>query len=251
MSAYVSNSPFSLRGKSILVTGASSGIGRSVAVECSKAGANLYITGRNTERLNKTMSALEGSCNKLFVADLTAEDELRILVQQIDKIDGICLCAGINQTVPLGFLSRKNVDSIFETNFFSQIELLRLILRKKLLNENASVVAISSIGGNYVFTPGAAAYGASKASLLSWMKTAAKELAPKFRINCICPGQIDTPMNKNGQITEEQYTQYMNSIPMKCFGKPEDVAYGTLYLLSNASKWVTGSVLTIDGGTTL
>ena len=166
-------------------------------------------------------------------------------------LDGIVLCAGVNLTLPIGFFTRKKVDSIFDTNFFSQIELLRLLIKKKLLKGGASVVAISSIGGNSTFTPGATAYGASKAALLSWMKTAAKELAPRIRVNCICPGQVNTPMNDNTEISEEQYEAYKNSIPMKRFGEAEEIANGAMYLLSDAASWVTGTSLVIDGGTTL
>ena len=128
---------------------------------------------------------------------------------------------------------------------------MRLAVKKKILNEDASIVALSSIGGNATFSPGAAAYGASKAALLSWMKTAAKEFAPKYRINSVCPGQVNTPMNVGGDITVEQYETYRESIPMKRFGEPEELAYGVIYLLSDASRWVTGMALTIDGGTTL
>lgn len=242
---------FSLEGKTILITGASSGIGAAIAIECSKAGAKLIIIGRNEERLNATYSALEGIGHIGLICDLKDEEAIKKLVSSLPKLDGLVLCAGINKTMPISFLTRKKIDEIFDINFFSPVELLRLMIKKKILNENASIVAMSSIGGNDVFTPGAAAYGASKAALLSWMKTTAKELAPKFRVNCICPGQINTPMNATQEITEEQYESYRNSIPMKRFGKPEEIAYCAIYLLSEASRWITGSTFIIDGGTTL
>ena len=113
------------------------------------------------------------------------------------------------------------------------------------------MVAISSIGGTLTYSPGASAYGASKAALLSWTKSAAKELAPKVRINSICPGQINTPRNDNTSVSEEQYETYRKSIPMQCFGEPEDVAHGVAYLLSDAARWITGSTLVIDGGSSL
>ncbi|WP_251623396.1 SDR family NAD(P)-dependent oxidoreductase [Odoribacter lunatus] len=243
--------PLGLEGKTILVTGASSGIGAACALECSRSGANVVITGRNGERLQQTMDALDGNRNKQVLCDLTLEDELNLLIDQLPKLDGIVLCAGINQTLPLAFLSRKKVDKIFNTNFFSQVELLRLLIKNKLLNEGASIVAMSSIGGTASFTLGAAAYGASKAALLSWMKSAARELAPKVRVNCIAPGQVNTPMNVSSNITEEQYQAYQDSIPMKRFGEPEEIAYLAVFLLSDAAKWIAGSVMTIDGGTTL
>lgn len=243
--------PFSLEGKTILVTGATSGIGASTAIECAKAGARLVITGRNEERLNAIFSELQGDGHIKSVCELNDDTQTKSLVSSFSKLDGLVLCAGINQTLPISFFTRKKIDDVFNTNFFSPIELLRLIIKNKVLNKEASVVAVSSIGGNGSFSPGAAAYGASKAALLSWMKTAAKELAPKYRFNCICPGQVNTPMNAIGDITEEQYEMYRNSIPMKRFGEPQEIAYGIIYLLSDASRWVTGSALTIDGGTTL
>lgn len=243
--------PFSLEGKTILVTGATSGIGASTAVECANAGAKLVITGRNEERLNATYFKMKGENHIRLVCDLNDEEQVKSLVSSLPKLDGVVLCAGVNQTMPITFMTKKKIDGIFNTNFFSPVELMRLIIKKKALNENSSIVALSSIGGNETFSPGAAAYGASKAALLSWMKTAAKEFAPKYRVNCICPGQVNTPMNTNGDITEEQYEAYRNSIPMKRFGEPEEIAYCAIYLLSDASRWVTGSAFTIDGGTTL
>lgn len=243
--------PFSLEGKSILITGASSGIGAASAIECSKMGAMVYMTGRNRDRLDETLSKMDGKEHKIIECDLTIEDDQKRIISEITKLDGVVFSAGINQTVPLSFLSRKKINQIFEVNFFSQVELLRMLLKKKLLKEGSSVVTISSIGGNSKFTPGAAAYGASKAAIQSWMKTAARELAPKIRINCICPGHINTPMNTGGDVSEEQYEIYKASIPMKRFGEPEEIAYAVIYLLSDAANWITGSTISIDGGTTL
>lgn len=243
--------PYSLEGKRILITGASSGIGAATAVECSRMGASVVLVGRNIERLNETLEQLDGEGHEINSCELTDEEMLKALVINVKTLDGLVLCAGVNNTLPLSFFSRKKVDDIFNTNFFSQIELLRLLLKKKILKEGSSVVALSSIGGTSTFTPGAAAYGASKAALLAWMKTAARELAPKIRVNCICPGQVNTPMNASGEITAEQYEKYREAIPMKRFAEPNEIAYGVIYLLSDASRWVTGSSLTIDGGTTL
>lgn len=243
--------PFSLEGKTILVTGATSGIGASTAIECAKVGANLVITGRNEERLDSTASKLQGEGHIKVICDLNNADSLKYLIGHLPKLDGAVFCAGVNQVLPIAFLTRAKIDDIFNTNFFSTVELMRILLKKKLINEGASIVALSSIGGTASFTPGAAAYGASKAALLSWMKTSARELAPRFRVNCICPGQVNTPMNAKGEISEEQYESYKASIPMKRFGEPEEIAYAAIYLLSDSSKWVTGSTITIDGGTTL
>lgn len=243
--------PFSLTGKTILVTGATSGIGKATALACANTGANIVVTGRNEERLRQLTDSMPEKKASAIIADLTIDDQLKQLVAEMPVLDGVVLCAGINQTLPIGFLTRKKIDTIFETNFFSQVELLRLLIKKKLLKGGSSVVAISSIGGNSTFSPGAAAYGASKAALLSWMRTAAKEFAPRIRVNCICPGQVNTPMNDNTEISKEQYEAYKSSIPMKRFGEANEIAYGAVYLLSEAASWITGTSLVIDGGTTL
>lgn len=246
------DTPFALGGKTVLVTGASSGIGEATALCVADAGAVVIATARNQERLSKTISNLSGNNHHQIVADLNEPTELEQLVDSIETIDGAVLCAGINEAVPIKFATRKKIASIFETNLFSQIELLRLLVKKKKLNPNASIVAISSIGGVDTFSIGQGAYGASKAALLSWMKFAAKELSGnKIRVNCILPGHINTPMNDRIAFTEDQLNSYRNTIPLKRFGEPKDVANGVVYLLSDASSWVTGTTLKIDGGSTL
>lgn len=243
--------PFSLEGKNILITGASSGIGAATAIECSRSGANVIISGRNEERLKLTSDSLYGGNHEMAIGDILNEDFVNELICSLPPLDGVFLSAGINQTLPIGFMSPKKIGTIFNVNFFGQVELFRILFKKKKLKEGASVVSVSSIGGTEVYTPGASAYGASKAALQSFVKTAAKELAPKIRLNCIAPGQINTPMNTQGGITDEQYETYKNSIPMKRFGEPEEIAYAAIYLLSDASKWITGTTITIDGGTSL
>lgn len=243
--------PFSLYGKTILVTGASSGIGAACAFECSRTGATVVLTGRDVNRLQNILSKLQGNNHTSHSCDLNIVDSLNSFVCSLPQLDGVVLCAGVNQSLPLSFLTRKKIDRIFDINFFSQVELVRLLVKNKLLNSGASIVAMASIGGISVFPPAASAYGASKAALLSWMKTAAREVAPKIRINCICPGHVNTPMNRPGNISEEQYHDYKDIIPMKRFAEPEEIAYGVVYLLSDATKWMTGSVLTIDGGSSL
>jgi NAD(P)-dependent dehydrogenase (short-subunit alcohol dehydrogenase family) len=235
--------PFSLVGKTVLVTGASSGIGQATAKECVRLGATVVATGRNAGRLAELTEVTA------IAADLTDEASVEQLVAQLPKLDGVVLCAGVNNEFPVQVASRKKVDSVMETNFFAQIGLLRMLLKKKVLNDGTSVVALSSIGGMEDFTPGQAAYGASKAALLSWMKYAAKELAPRrIRVNCICPGHIVTPMNEKLAHSPEKTAAYEQAIPLQRFGQPEEIAYGIVYLLSEASAWVTGTALKIDGG---
>lgn len=243
--------PFSIARKKILITGASSGIGAATAVECARMGAILIVSGRNEERLTQLFNSLDGDGHKMVVADINREDDLSELISSIDNIDGVVLCAGIGSMLPISFSSRKKMDAVFNTNFFNQIELLRLLQKKKKLNLGASVVGIASIGGIETHSMGIGAYGASKAAFRSIMKTAAKEMAPKVRVNCVLPGQVNTPMVMQGDLTDEQYEIYRQSVPLKRFAEPWDVACGVIYLLSDASSYVSGSDLKIDGGVTL
>ena len=240
--------PFTLKGKTILVTGASSGIGQATAVECAQMGAEVVITGRDTERLQATAD-LMGTLNAQIAADLTNQEDVERLVASLSPLDGAVLCAGNSTTLPLQFGSREKFDEMFNVNFFAPVELLRLMYKKKVLQKGASVVLIASIGGTHSFMPGNGVYGASKAALNSLMKYAAREYASrKIRVNSICPGMVDTPLIHRGTITEEQLAEDAKRYPLGRYGKPDDIANGVVYLLSDASSWLTGHDLVIDGG---
>lgn len=241
--------PFSLEGKTILVTGASSGIGRETAIACSLMGAGVVITGRDEERLNDTYAQLCGPFKEQVIADLTVAEDLDRLVASLPPVDGAVLCAGNSTTLPLQFGSREKFDDMFNVNFFAPVELMRLMYKKKLLNKGASVVLLASIGGTHSFMPGNGVYGASKAALNSVMKYAAREFAPRrVRVNSICPGMVDTPLIHRGTITDEQLAEDAKRYPLGRYGQPEDIANGALYLLSDAASWLTGHDLVIDGG---
>lgn len=243
--------PFSLLNKRILITGASSGIGRAIAIECSKMGAKLVICGRNRERLEETFKVLEGEEHLIYEGDLLQEDVLEDLISFIPQLDGVVLSAGKGLTLPFQFSTREKLDDIFNINFFSPMELLRLLSKKKKLNSEGSIVIISSIGGNFKFNIGHSIYGASKAALNAIVKYSALELsAKKIRVNSICPGMVETPLIRRGTFTDEQLNEDMKQYPLKRYGKPEDIAYGAIYLLSDASLWMTGQSLVIDGGIT-
>ena len=244
--------PFSLSGKKILVTGASSGIGRAIAIECSKMGAQLLICGRNSERLEEVHSLLEGDGHQCFVGDLTQDSAIKELVAEVDQLDGCVFSAGRGLTLPFQFATREKFDAVFAINFFSPIELFRLLVKRKKMRLNASVVFISSIGGIRSFYLGNSIYGASKAALQSMVKFCAKEMAlKKIRVNSVNPGMVNTPLIRRGTLTEEQLKEDMERYPLKRYGEPEDIAYGVIYLLSDASSWVTGQALVIDGGITI
>lgn len=242
------NNPFSLQGKTILVTGASSGIGQATAIACTQMGADVVITGRDAERLQATAD-LMGEAKGQIVADLIVQGDVEKLVAALPPLDGAVLCAGNSTTLPLQFGTREKFDDMFDVNFFAPVELLRLMYKKKVLQKGASVVLIASIGGTHSFMPGNGVYGASKAALNSVMKYAAREYASrKVRVNSICPGMVDTPLIHRGTITEEQLAEDAKRYPLGRYGRPDDIAHGAIYLLSDASSWLTGHDLVIDGG---
>ena len=251
----MSYNPFSLAGKTILVTGASSGIGRATAIECAKMGANLIITARNEERLNETFVHLDvknGQVHKVVIADLREVEQLENLIFESGEIDGLVLSSGKGLTLPFQFSSRDKFDDIFETNFYAPVELMRLLYKKRQINKKGAVVIVSSIGGTENFNNGYCVYGASKAALNSIMKFCAKEFASKkIRVNSVCPGRVDTPLISNRFLSEEDVERDIEQYPMKRYGKPEEVAFAIIYLLSDASAWVTGTNLVIDGGRSL
>lgn len=247
-----SYNPFSLEGKTILITGASSGIGQETAIQCSKLGAKLIITARNEERLNETLSQLDGEGHQMILSELTNATDVENLVATTDNLSGVVLCAGKGMTSPFPFSTREKYDEIFNINFFAPVELLRLLVKKKKLQKESSVVFVSSIGGNGSYSLGNGVYGASKAAICSTMKFCARELAPKkIRVNSVNPGMVNTRLIQGGAISEEQHKLDMEKYPLKRYGEPEDIAYGIIYLLSDASSWVTGHSLVIDGGITI
>ena len=243
---------FSLEGKTILITGASSGIGRAMAVACAEAGAVLVISGRNTERLSETLHNMKGDGHSMCAADLTKEEELAALVDFVPKLDGFVSNAGIANPLMLQFVESTDVELTLNTNAISVIHLTRLLLQEKKLKKEASVVFTSSINGNRCAYIGSTLYAASKAMLTGFMKAAALELAPKgIRVNCIEPGMIETELLKDGNISQEELDKDKLKYPLKRYGKPEEMAWAAVYLLSDATRWMTGSSLVLDGGYTL
>ncbi len=245
----MSYNPFVLTGKTVLITGAASGIGRATALECAKLGAKCVITGRRADALQAVYDELEGEGHQQILAELTSEEDLKRLVGEVDSLDGLVLCAGKALMLPFPFCTREKHDEVFNINFFSPVELLRLLTKKKKLNKDASVVFVSSIGGNSCFAVGSSVYGASKAALSTAMKFYAKELAPKkIRVNTVNPGMVWTKLSAKRQLTEEQVQTNIQLYPLKRYGEPEEIAHGVAYLLSDAASWITGHELVIDGG---
>jgi NAD(P)-dependent dehydrogenase (short-subunit alcohol dehydrogenase family) len=246
--------PFTLEGKTILVTGASSGIGRATAVECSKMGAKVIITARNQERLNETLLLMDNQdSHKMILADLSNDEEIDRLMKFISgKLNGIVHCAGFLISKPFQFLSRDNIKETMKVNFESPILLTQLLLKDKKIDTVASVVFISSVSGVFCSAFALSIYSASKGAINGAIKGLAIDLAVKgIRVNSVNPGMIDTNIYKSGVLSDEQIQADIKKYPLKRHGKPEEVAYGVIYLLSDASKWITGSSLVIDGGYTL
>lgn len=247
--------PFSLEGKTILVTGASSGIGRGIAVECSKMGAKLVITGRNEERLNETFSDLVGEGHFSIVADMSKQEEIDLLVSEVPLLDGCVHSAGIPKISPVKFIDRDLLEEILNVNTIAPILLTSLLLKKKKILNKSSIVFISSISGVCIANVGEAPYSASKGAISGFVKASAFELASRaIRVNSINPGLVPTRILElsNSIFSEEQLKDTMyGRYPLKRVGTPEDIAYGAIYLLSDASTWVTGINMVIDGGYTL
>lgn len=244
--------PFSLEDKTILVTGSSSGIGRGIAIECSKMGAKIVLNGRNEDRLKETLLSMEGEGHQIIVADISRQEEIDKLVADVPVLDGCVLCAGIPQVCPVKHFKRQDIEAIFSVNTFAPIMITSSLIKKKKLHKGSSVVLIESISGVFVGTKGDVSYNASKAALNGFLKGSALELAGQgIRINAVNPGLVPTNILNltNEMFAESHHTDIMmESYPLKRYGTPEDIAYGCIYLLSDASTWVTGTNLVIDGG---
>lgn len=242
--------PFTLEGKTILITGASSGIGAATAVECSKLGATVIITGRNEERLKSVLSKLDISNyqkHQYVLADLSLDEDIQSLVEAISPIDGLVNNAGVNRVKPIAFIKPEDLDYIFHNNTFSSVLLTKMLLKKKKMNRDSSIVFTSSVS-SFFNAPGRALYASSKAALTSFMRSFAVELADKgIRANAVHPGMIETKLIHEN-LTEEEREKDMAEYPLKRYGKPEEVAWAIVYLLSDASAWMTGTSMVIDGG---
>lgn len=243
--------PYSLEGKTILITGASSGIGRRTAIECSKMGATLVITGRNQERLNDTLSSLEGEGHLTFAGDLTEKKAIEILMEQLPPLNGAFFCAGVTDTTPAKFIDEEKIERVFSINIKSPMLLTKWLIKKKKIQTGASLVYMSSYGAEVV-TPGLGIYAASKGAVNSFMRTIATELsARKVRANSIMSMMVQTELISTlSSLSKEDIEKDEAKYPLG-YGKPEDIAFAAIYLLSDASKWITGSIIKMDGGSTL
>lgn len=246
------NNPFSLENKTILVTGASSGIGKATAVECSGMGASVIVTGRDEKRLDETYSELKGNRNVKILSDLTDMHDFESLIEKLPVINGIVHCAGIADPVPFKFITREKLDNIFSINFFSPVLLSKELIKRKILLRDSSIVFISSISGTLCSSYAGGMYSATKGAVNGIVKGMALDLSPlRIRVNTVQPGMINTNIYKDEKISDQQLEEDRKRYPLGRYGEPHEVAYAVIFLLSDASKWMTGSNILIDGGYTL
>lgn len=242
--------PFSLSGKKILVTGASSGIGRQTAIECARMGAKLIITGRNSQKLHEVLMSFPKNIEVTsIIADLTDPDSIDYLSDRVDSLDGIVHCAGIGDRTLSKMVREKDIERVMKTNFNAPVLLQRSLLKKKKVNKGASIVFIAS-RAPFAPTIGNSLYSASKGALIAYSKVLGLELVlQKIRVNCICPAMEWTELvERDAAMTGADYHEAEKSYPLGRYGKPEDIAYLTVYLLSDCSEWMTGSCIDITGG---
>ena len=240
--------PFNLEGKTILVTGASSGIGKAIALACAGMGANLCITGRNEKRLTETLELMEGTGHFSLTADLSKQDSIEILVDDLPKLDGVVHCAGVGSRVLCKSINRGDIDFVMASNFQAPVLLQTSLLSKRKINKNASIIFIASRAASFP-SIGNAVYSASKGAIISYAKCLGLELAPRqIRVNCISPAMVWTDLIVQDGSSKEDLEMLQSKYPLKRYGQPEDIAYLCVYLLSDTSTWMTGSCLDITGG---
>jgi len=247
--------PFSLVGKTILVTGASSGIGRATAIECSKLGANVVINGRHAERLNDVFSLLDisvGQQHVSIISDLSTLEGVDNLIASMPIVNGLSSNAGVlSSHKPIKFLADDDFREIINVNTFSHVRLIRGLIKKKRLSKGGSIVLMSSTGGVKTNVIGNSIYDMSKAAINTFAKSCAVDFASKqIRCNSVCPGMIRTPMTEpTGTLSEEDYKEDIAKHYLTGrYGLPEEVARTVVFLLSDASSFITGASIMVDGG---
>lgn len=247
--------PFTLEGKTILVTGAGGGIGRATAIACSKMGATIVVTDINAETLAETLSLLETEGNRshsMFTADLTNDEALDKMVAEMPQLDGIVCNAGISKVLPIQFLNVEDMNRIMAINAFAPMYMTQRLYKKKRINKGGSIVYTVSISGVSMVSMGGVMYAVSKNALDAFMRNAALEFAARnIRVNSVNPSRVKTPLIQNSVYSEEEVAKDMQTYPLKRYAEPEEIANCMVFLLSDASSYITGHALVVDGGKTL
>jgi NAD(P)-dependent dehydrogenase (short-subunit alcohol dehydrogenase family) len=240
-------------GKSILVTGASSGIGKQVSIQCAVAGATVYLLGRDQDRLKQTLDTLEGQGHKIFCGDIKNEDFITETCNALPPLDGVVQSAGLMKLSPIKFLTPEIIDNIFSINLRAPILFTTTLVKLKKLKPYSSMVLLSSVTGAAIGCKGNSVYGATKGGIQAFCKSAALELAKSnIRVNCVAPGMVETEgVERIGEhVSDESIKADKKNYPLARYGTTKEVAAACLFLLSDASSWTTGTTLVIDGGFT-
>lgn len=246
---------FSLQGKTVLIVGATSEIGRSAAMHCAKQGGDLFLSGRNVAALQEISDTIKEQHPSVsatyFPCDLSKDESIDSFIAQLPKLDGVVFVAGTLFTLPCKLQQKEDIGRALEINFNAIVYMMASLMRAKKINKAASVIFISSVAGNLLAEKGNALYGASKAALTAYAKTLALEFAPrKVRVNVIMPGMVKTKFLNNFSLDEEDFKADEAKYPLG-YGLPDDVAAGIVFLLSDNARWMTGASLVMDGGRTL
>ncbi len=242
--------PFSLAGKRVLVTGASSGIGRQIAISCAQMGAQLVITGRNQARLEETAAAMAGEGHTLITADLAQQTDLDRIVAESGVVNGVAHAAGISRLVPFRMINQAHLDDIFSSNTYGPMLLTKGLLAKKRIAAGGSILVVASVA-SHTGPMASGAYAASKAALLGMVRSLGMEVAKQgIRANCIAPGYVRTPLLDGLQGSGGNMGELFDLAPLG-LGEPEDIGHAAVFYLSDASRWITRNYFVIDGGMTI
>lgn len=245
----MTKSPFSLDNKRILITGGASGIGKATALMCSQMGADVVLVDMNEQGLKQGAEEIGKDSTEIYALNLTNQEQLEEMISKLPKLDGVVSNAGIVYSLMAKFNEPADAERIFSINTFSHINLIQGLIRQKKLNKGASIVFTSSMSGVFCGFVGGSLYGATKAALAGYAKALAVELAPRgIRVNTVHPGMIETPLTKNTSLSQDVLDEDAKTYPLGRYGKPEEVAAAMVYLLSDATVWMTGTQLLIDGG---
>jgi NAD(P)-dependent dehydrogenase (short-subunit alcohol dehydrogenase family) len=246
----VSANPFSLEGRTILVTGASSGLGRQIALSCAEMGARLVISGRDQTRLDATLGELAGNGHRRIAAELTDPAQLQRLAEEAQTLNGVVHCAGISRLAPIRMASSNHLSEVWKINYEAPILLTQRLIGKNQVAPEGSILFLSSIAA-FIGVAGVGVYSGSKAALIATMRCLAMEVVRrKIRVNCLAPALVETPLLEATEKMVADIEVTRSSYPLG-FGKPEDVANAAIFFLSSASRWITGTTLVMDGGLTI
>lgn len=238
-----------------MVTGAGGGIGRATAVSCARMGAAVIATDINETTLIETFDILKGESqlnHRMSVADLTIQNEIDNLVRETSALDGLVCSAGISKVLPVQFLNEKDMNHVVSINAFAPMYLTQKLYKNKKIQKGGSVVFTESINGVSMVSMGGVMYAVSKNALDAFMRNAALEFAVRnIRVNSVNPSRVNTNLIKNGPYSEEEVAKDIQTYPLKRYAEPEEIANAIIFLLSDASSYVTGHALIIDGGKTL